>query len=83
MAVLASFIGINKYRDDHIRELSGARRDATALWALFSDSIPGIQARLLVDDQATKDSIRSALQETLGAAGPGHCNRLIRRARLT
>lgn len=69
MAVLASFIGIDKYRDDHIRELSGARRDATALWALFSDSIPSIQARLLVDDQATIDALRGSLQETLGAAG--------------
>lgn len=70
MTVLASFIGIDKYRDDCIRELSGARRDATALWALFSDSISGMQARLLVNDKATREGVRKALQETLGAAGP-------------
>jgi len=33
----AIFVGINKHLDATIPELSGARRDATALWALFPD----------------------------------------------
>ena len=35
MAFIANFIGIDKYADQDIRELTGAKRDATALWALF------------------------------------------------
>lgn len=70
MAFLASFIGIDKYADSGIRDLIGARRDATALWALFRDTIPNIQARLVVEDDATVSGVRSAIEETLGAAGP-------------
>lgn len=69
MALLASFIGIDKYADIGIRDLSGARRDATALWALFSDTIPSINADLVVDSQATIIGVRKALDNTLGAAG--------------
>lgn len=68
MAVLAAFIGIDKHADPNIRDLAGARRDATALWAIFSDSLPGLEATLLVDDAATTGAIRQALQATLGAA---------------
>ena len=42
MALQAVFIGINKYRDPRIHELTGAAKDATALWALFKDSVEGI-----------------------------------------
>lgn len=70
MAVLATFIGINNYADPQIRDLGGARRDATALWALFADTLPEAEARLLVDDEATVDEIRHAFDDTLGAAGP-------------
>src|SRR5688500_2826219 len=66
----AAFIGIDKYNDADIRELTGARRDARALWALFNDSIPGIQSTLLIDEDATNNQVRSALDNTLGAAGP-------------
>jgi helicase len=41
MAIRAVFIGVNKHVDPGIKDLNGAVRDATALWALFADSIPG------------------------------------------
>src|SRR6185295_10072103 len=66
----ASFIGIDKHRDPEIRDLTGAARDAKAVWALFSDTIPGIEAKLLTDGKATTGAIRQALDATLGAAGP-------------
>jgi helicase len=68
MAILANFIGINKHLDPKIRDLAGARRDATALWALFVDSIGGVSATLLVDNEATLDRVGRALDETLGTA---------------
>jgi len=40
LPIKSIFVGINKHLDSTIQELVGARRDATALWALFSDSIP-------------------------------------------
>ena len=46
MAIKAVFVGINKHLDTTIPELSGARRDATALWALFTDTVEGLSARL-------------------------------------
>jgi hypothetical protein len=36
MAIKAIFVGINKHLDAAIPELSGAQRDAMALWALFT-----------------------------------------------
>lgn len=66
----ASFIGVDKYRDSGIRDLSGARRDAKELWALFCDTIPDIEASILTDEAATVEAIRRALDDTLGSAGP-------------
>jgi hypothetical protein len=40
MALYAAFVGVDKHRDLGIRDLAGARRDATALWALFGDTLP-------------------------------------------
>jgi helicase len=68
--IRASFIGVDKYRDPQIRDLTGARRDAKALWALFCDTIPDIEAKLLTDENATTAAIRYTLDETLGMAGP-------------
>jgi helicase len=68
MKIRAAFVGINKHLDPKIRELTGARRDATRLWALFSDSIPDLDATLLLDEQATLERIRGALNETLQSA---------------
>jgi hypothetical protein len=50
MAIKAIFVGINKHLDTSIPELGGARRDATAPWALFTDTIEGLSGRLLVDE---------------------------------
>src|SRR5882672_1223420 len=70
MTIRAAFIGINKHSDPDIRDLAGARRDATALWALFKDTIPDIQDQLITDNEATIENVRAALDETLGAAEP-------------
>jgi replicative superfamily II helicase len=70
LASKAIFIGVNRYADDNISDLSGARWDAVALHALFSDSIPGLDARLFVDDEATSANVRAALKELLHDATP-------------
>jgi helicase len=69
MAVRAAFIGIDKHADAGIRDLTGACRDATALWALFADTIPSLEATLLVNEVATVSSIRRVLQTVLAEAG--------------
>ncbi len=68
MAIKAVFVGINKHLDPSISELSGARRDATALWALFTDSVRDLSARLLVDDAATLADASNAMLGTLADA---------------
>ena len=65
MALIGRFIGVNRYIDRNIRDLNGAGRDAIALWALFSDTIPEIDARLLINANANVNGLRQALQETL------------------
>lgn len=65
MASKAIFIGVNRYAHDDINNLSGARWDAVALHALFSDSIPGLDSRILVDDAAKGAEVRTALNEML------------------
>lgn len=54
------FVGVDRYRDPSITELSSATRDALALHALFSDNLPG-SFELLRDEEATAASIRTAL----------------------
>jgi len=51
-----------------VRELTVAVRDATALWALVSDTMPGAAARLLTNTDATIVNIHAALHETLASA---------------
>lgn len=70
MSILASFIGIDRYKDPRIRDLTGARRDAMALWSLFADTVHELQARLIIDEEATTEGILRAFDETLGVAGP-------------
>ena len=70
MAVLASFVGIDRFADARIRDLTGARRDALGLWSLFVDTLGGANVELLVDEHATVSRVRAALDRTLGAAGP-------------
>jgi len=68
MTIKAVFVGINKHFDKTIPELSGARRDATALWALFTDSVADLSARLLIDESATHAEVTQAILGTLAAA---------------
>ncbi|MEW8051228.1 MAG: DEAD/DEAH box helicase [Candidatus Thiodiazotropha sp.] len=64
----ATHIGINKHLDTHISELTGAKKDALALWALFKDTIPDCDSKLLVDKDAHIDAIRHAIDSTLSLA---------------
>jgi len=68
MAIIGRFVGIAEYMDPYATELPGARRDATAFWALFSDSFPGSNSKLILDKEATVEGIKTALQETLAIA---------------
>lgn len=68
MATRAIFVGVNKHRDPTIPELGGARRDATALWALFTDTIEGLSAHLLVDERATHADVSGAILGALDSA---------------
>lgn len=65
MAFRTLFIGINKHEDAGIPELTGAARDAQALHALFQDTFAGLDAKLLVDQQATYSAISGAIDNTL------------------
>jgi helicase len=68
MALLATFVGVGRYSDPAIRDLVGATRDAKALHALFADTVPSANPKLLIDFEATTSAIRQALIDTLGAA---------------
>jgi helicase len=62
MAFYGLFIGINRYQDVRVSWLAGAVRDASALHALFQDSLPDQALTLLTDDEATLAGMREALQ---------------------
>lgn len=66
MAIKAIFVGINRHLDTAISELGGARRDAMALLALFTDTIERLSGRLLMDKAATKTEVSGAMLGTLG-----------------
>jgi helicase len=68
MSIRATFVGVNRHRDPTIPELSGARADATALWALFADTLPDARTQLLVDDSATHDAARESVCVALAEA---------------
>jgi len=68
--IFACFIGIDTFEATSARRLSGCRRDAVAFNALFADTFGTVSAELLVNEQATKDAILTALDASLGAAGP-------------
>ena len=64
MVVKMIFVGINRYLDPAIPELSGARRDAIALWALFTGTIEGLAECIGVDGASLfrpKPGIQSAV----------------------
>ncbi|MCA0418024.1 MAG: DEAD/DEAH box helicase [Proteobacteria bacterium] len=66
--ILGAFFGVDRHVDPSIGDLTGATRDATALWAVLSDSIADLDAPLVTDDAATLSALRSALDATLGSA---------------
>ncbi len=66
--LLAGFIGINRHLDPGISELNCAHRDATALWALWQDTLPDTTSVRLVDEEATCVRIEELLIQTLDAA---------------
>jgi len=68
MPTRATFIGIDRHQDARIRELTGARRDATALYSLFADTLPDIDADLLVDGDATHGRVLKVIDQRLSAA---------------
>ena len=55
------FVGIDRYASPKINWLNCARRDATGLHALFSDTLGG-KPTLLTDDDATRANIDSQIQ---------------------
>jgi helicase len=66
--IRAAFIGVDRHADPLIGDLTGAARDATALWAVLSDSIDELNAPLITNEAATLAVMRDALDATLGAA---------------
>lgn len=54
------FIGIDRYEDARVPWLSGAARDAQALYALCTDALGGT-TELLTDEAATTTAIRNSL----------------------
>lgn len=68
MAFKGLFIGIDRYDSPEINWLSCANRDATALHALFTDTLGG-ETMLLTDEQATVAAIRERFEQ-LAACDP-------------
>jgi uncharacterized caspase-like protein len=61
-------VGIDRYASPHINWLSCARRDATALYSLFTDTLGG-SSLLVTDNVATRQHIAGAF-EALWACSP-------------
>jgi replicative superfamily II helicase len=61
VALKGLFIGIDRYSSPDINWLSCARRDATALHALFTDTL-GTGATLLVDEEANLATIQAQFE---------------------
>lgn len=70
LMLTALFIGVDRHVDARIRELTGARRDATALAAIFADSIPTAKVSLLVDSAASYATASMQLVQMPAAATP-------------
>ena len=85
MPTTTAFIGINQYRDPAISNLSGAKRDAVALEALFADTIPDLDARLLTAMVHVDLTVAQSLRNRRGAdaccSDAGGLHRLGRRVR--
>lgn len=62
MKIHGIFIGIDRFQSPSINWLSCAKRDAVALYSLFSDNIEG-NFHLLYDENATLDLIENKVKE--------------------
>ncbi len=67
MKIHGIFIGIDRFQSPSINWLSCARRDAVALYSLFSDNLQG-NFHLMFDENATKDSIEYQVKELSNCA---------------
>lgn len=70
MSLVVRCVGVDRHQDDRVPDLTGARRDATALWALISDTVPAADTLLLADEAATAAEMRRVLSDALVEAGP-------------
>ena len=61
MTLRGLFVGIDRYAHPQANWLHCAKRDATALHALFMDTL-GTGARLLTDQQATRAAVEAEMQ---------------------
>lgn len=68
--IYGRFIGIDRFIDPIVRDLAGCKRDATALYSIFRDGLPELDAQLIVNEEATIARIRQIVGETLGLASP-------------
>ena len=68
MKTTGYFFGIDKYKDSGISDLAGAKRDATVLYSLFSDSLKEINSSLILDKNANYQTLSSKLIKTLNEA---------------
>jgi ATP-dependent DNA helicase len=65
MSFRGLFVGVDRYESPAISDLSCARRDATTLDALFSDTLGGA-SRLLTEDRATRANIEAEFAALAG-----------------
>lgn len=56
------FFGIDRFSDPNITELAACVRDAAALWALFNDTLPEMDAVLYRNEDATAEAMREAIR---------------------
>ncbi len=61
MNTIGRFIGINKYDDINISNLIGATKDAIALYSIFLDSYNDIDAKLILDENATTEKVKDEI----------------------
>ena len=69
MTFYSTFIGINQYIEPEISELSCAVNDASALHALFSDSLPDFDGRILSNSEANYLNILEEIKRIFLKAG--------------
>lgn len=68
MAIRGWFVGIDEFTDPVAPSLTGAKRDAAALHAIFKDGIPDLEDTLLLNAEATYEHIRQCLTNAFEGA---------------